>query len=51
MIEGTVLIVCVCVDDILVTINKLEDANSFKTYLHDQLKLLGLGTFEILSRP
>ena len=49
VIEGTVLIVLVYVDDILVSINELEDANSFN--LHDQLKLLGFGTFEILSRP
>lgn len=48
--EGIVLIVLVYVDDILVASNKLEAANSFKSYLHDQFnQTQGFGTSEVLS--
>ena len=39
----TILIVLVYVDDILVASNDLAAANSFKNYLHDQIKLEDLG--------
>lgn len=38
------------VDDILVASNKLEAANSFKSYLHDQFnQTQGFGTSEVLG--
>ena len=49
--KGSIIIIVVYVDDVMIASNNVDAMNVFKQFLNNKFKLKDLGTLKILYRP